>query len=449
MALMVLVADDSPTIQKRAQGILKGEGYEVETVSNGVAAIKRIAVIQPVVVLADVSMPGRDGYEVCDFVKRSAEFSHVPVLLVASDMEPYDETRGAQVRADGQIKKPFEPQELISIVAKFAAQFEATVKPESARTVITAPVLEAPPQPAPEFALPSEEPPLEELPPAPQPVAPDFSAVSEGVAFAQPTSEEAPAYSPEPVTAEWQTPLAAPLPDAEVTQAWEPAPEIADVLPAPEQAAAPAPETPAALDQPQAETAEPVFIEEKTVPLLKPPSLSVEPVTMIFRAPVEIAEPVWRDETVPPPPEPEPTSAAAPESPSEPETPVATAETPVEQPTPPDQETPAVAATSLDSFSLDDAAAGQVRFTPHEPEATPAQTTAAEPSPEAAPAETPAEIPAPPPALDWAMIHSIVQKVVVRMAPPALPAEVLEGMARKIADEIASELSAESSQPQP
>ena len=175
MALMVLVADDSPTIQKRAQGILKGEGYEVETVSNGVAAIKRIAVIQPVVVLADVSMPGRDGYEVCDFVKRSAEFSHVPVLLVASDMEPYDETRGAQVRADGKIKKPFEPQELISIVAKFAAQFEATVKPESARTVITAPVLEAPRVPAPEFALPSEEPPLEEPPPAPQPVAPDFS----------------------------------------------------------------------------------------------------------------------------------------------------------------------------------------------------------------------------------------------------------------------------------
>jgi hypothetical protein len=190
-----------------------------------------------------------------------------------------------------------------------------------------------------------------------------------------------------------------------------------------------------ALDQPQAETAEPVFIEEKTVPLLKPPSLSVEPVTMIFRAPVEIAEPVWRDETVPPPPEPE--------------TPVATAETPVEQPAPPHQETPVVAATSLDSFSLNDAAAGQVRFTPHESEATPAQTTAAEPSSEAAHAETPAEIPAPPPALDWAMIHSIVQKVVVRMSPPALPAEVLEGMARKLADEIASELSAESSQPQP
>ena len=96
MARIVLVADDSPTIQKRALGILKGEGFEVETVSNGVAAIKRLAVLHPVVVLADVSMPGRDGYEVCEFVKKSPELSQVPVLLVASDMEPYDEARGAE-----------------------------------------------------------------------------------------------------------------------------------------------------------------------------------------------------------------------------------------------------------------------------------------------------------------------------------------------------------------
>ena len=77
MARMVLIADDSPTIQKRALGILKGEGFEVETVSNGVAAIKRLAFIRPAVVLADVSMPGRDGYEVCEFVKNSAEHAQV------------------------------------------------------------------------------------------------------------------------------------------------------------------------------------------------------------------------------------------------------------------------------------------------------------------------------------------------------------------------------------
>ena len=70
-------------------------------------------------------MPGRDGYEVCEFVKKSPELSHVPVLLVASDMEPYDGPRGEQVGADGIIKKPFEARDLISIVEKFAEQFEA------------------------------------------------------------------------------------------------------------------------------------------------------------------------------------------------------------------------------------------------------------------------------------------------------------------------------------
>ncbi len=125
MARIVLVADDSPTIQKKALGILKGEGFEVETVSNGVAAIKRLAVLHPSVVLADVSMPGRDGYEVCEFIKKSEQHARVPVLLVASDMEPYDDARGAQVRADGIIKKPFVAQELVDIVAKFAEKFEA------------------------------------------------------------------------------------------------------------------------------------------------------------------------------------------------------------------------------------------------------------------------------------------------------------------------------------
>src|SRR5208337_5449088 len=80
---------------------------------------------QPVLVLADVSMPGKDGYEVCEFVKTSADLLHVPVLLVGSDLEPYDEPRGAQVRADGIIKKPFTPQDLITIVTKFTGPGEA------------------------------------------------------------------------------------------------------------------------------------------------------------------------------------------------------------------------------------------------------------------------------------------------------------------------------------
>ena len=173
MARIVLVADDSSTIQKIAAGILKGEGFEVETVSNGVAAIKRLAVLQPVVILADVSMPGRDGYEVCDFVKKSADHSRVPVLLVASDMEPYDDARGAEVRADGIIKKPFEPHELTSLVVKFAEQFEAS---QPVTEPAPPPVA---PEPTPDFSAFTEAP--DETPTVMQQVAPDFAAASEGI----------------------------------------------------------------------------------------------------------------------------------------------------------------------------------------------------------------------------------------------------------------------------
>ena len=129
MARLILIADDSPIIQRKAQRILQDEGFEVQTVSNGVAAVKKLPVIQPVLVLADVSMPGKDGYEVCEFVKTSPGLRHVPVLLVGSDLEPYDEQRGARVRADGIIKKPFSSHDLIAMVKRFAALANAQASP--------------------------------------------------------------------------------------------------------------------------------------------------------------------------------------------------------------------------------------------------------------------------------------------------------------------------------
>ncbi|MGA3323658.1 MAG: response regulator [Terriglobia bacterium] len=495
MARIVLVADDSPTIQKKALGILKGEGFEVETVSNGVAAIKRLAALQPVVILADVSMPGRDGYEVCEFVKKSAEHSHVPVLLVASDMEPYDEARGAQVRADGIIKKPFDPQELISLVVKFAEQCEM-----AAPTASLPAVAPAAPEPTPEFAISDESP--EEPPAVVQPAAPDFSAVSEGVAFAEAVGEETPQYSAEPQPAEMEAASVAPEMDPGLIQEPPAAPEVAETAPAPEPPSAPAAETPLVEEEPpappararsffeglEAATPEPVFIEEQPAQSAEPPSDAAEVRTMIFRAPLQIAEPVWKDETVPAPPAPEPAGptglepqlvaeapAALPETPAAPEpagptglepqldaeAPITPPETPAEQPAEHAHFAPSVTATSLDSFSLDDATAGQVHFAseaveaasvevaPSAPveEAPATEMAPPEPAPEATPPEPPAEYAPPPPAYDWNLIYAVVHKVVVKMSPPALPMEAVEEMARRLADEIAMEISSELSPP--
>jgi CheY-like chemotaxis protein len=209
---LILVADDSPTVQRKAQGILRAEGFEVETVSNGVAAIKKLPNLQPILVLADVSMPGKDGYEVCEFVKTSADFRHVPVLLVGSDLEPYDEQRGAQVKADGIIKKPFDPSDLIAMVAKFTGLGQAS-QPTVPGTLVASSAAGLP-----EVSLqPSPEPELEMWPqslPEPLPVTPPEDVLGgsseplpastepfPGFAFGvtpEPTPEGVPEAAPEP-----------------------------------------------------------------------------------------------------------------------------------------------------------------------------------------------------------------------------------------------------------
>ena len=169
---------------------MQGEGFEVETVSNGVAAIKKLPKLQPILVLADVSMPGKDGYEVCDYVKTSAEFHYVPVLLVASDLEPYDERRGAQVGADGIIKKPFTAHDLMAMVAKFAALGEAgaSISTFSDTLVASSPAASA------------EVPPMDaELEGARESHLQDLAALSAGVAFAEPPLDDIWGAAPEPL----------------------------------------------------------------------------------------------------------------------------------------------------------------------------------------------------------------------------------------------------------
>jgi CheY-like chemotaxis protein len=213
VARSILIADDSLTVQRIAQKILREEGFEVETVSNGVAAVKKLPALQPVLVLADVSMPGKDGYEVCEFVKTSADLLHVPVLLVGSDLEPYDEQRGQQVRADGIIKKPFTAQDLIDMVAKFTGPGEAPASRSTLPDTLIDEVPATPPECLPEIPLePMPEPATPDLPqslPEPQLVVPP-----EDVVGAPPELLSAPAESlPEFAVGLPPEPAPEPIPD--------------------------------------------------------------------------------------------------------------------------------------------------------------------------------------------------------------------------------------------
>jgi CheY-like chemotaxis protein len=113
----ILVADDNSNIQKMVVLALKDQGIDVVAVGNGEAAVRKISDIHPDLVLADVFMPVRNGYEVCQYVKNDPKLSHIPVILLVGAFDPLDEQEAQRVAADGVLKKPFVPPDpLISMV---------------------------------------------------------------------------------------------------------------------------------------------------------------------------------------------------------------------------------------------------------------------------------------------------------------------------------------------
>ena len=116
----ILLADDSPHAQRMGERILRDEGHEVITVSDGLVAMLRLKDAQPDLIIADISMPEVSGYELCEYVKNN---SGAPVFLTAGAVEPVDESEVARVRADGVLKKPFEASLLLAAIGRFGLGF--------------------------------------------------------------------------------------------------------------------------------------------------------------------------------------------------------------------------------------------------------------------------------------------------------------------------------------
>lgn len=169
----VLVADDNSNIQKMVALALEGQGIRVVAVGNGEAAVRKLGEVQPDVVLADVFMPVRNGYEVCEFVKNDSRFAHIPVILLIGAFDPLDENEARRVGANGVLKKPFVPPDpLIAMVTGFVAGVEKR------HGAVRVPATQETPAPAPplEFAAPEPEPAVEPEPDSP----PEEFAVGRG-----------------------------------------------------------------------------------------------------------------------------------------------------------------------------------------------------------------------------------------------------------------------------
>jgi len=116
MGHKILLADDSITIQKVIELTFSDEDFELHTVGNGQKAIDEIRSLQPDIVLCDIIMPEKNGYEVCEYIKSNDDTKHIPVLLLTGAFEPFDQERAKAAGCEGFLAKPFEPQTLISKV---------------------------------------------------------------------------------------------------------------------------------------------------------------------------------------------------------------------------------------------------------------------------------------------------------------------------------------------
>jgi DNA-binding response OmpR family regulator len=142
----ILLVDDSPHAQRMGERILSEEGFEVVTVSNADSALIRLEDVDPDVVIADTVMPGRTGFEICQYLKMNPRHRFVRVILTAGVTEALDEAHAKRAGADGTLQKPFEASVLVAVVrplAEAAAKDRETQQPSTpgARTERKAPAV--------------------------------------------------------------------------------------------------------------------------------------------------------------------------------------------------------------------------------------------------------------------------------------------------------------------
>jgi DNA-binding response OmpR family regulator len=122
MRKTILVADDSPTIQRLVTETFADADFDIVSVSNGEAAVRKVEEIHPDLILADVYMPGKNGYELCTYIKTNVALSETPVILLAGAFDVFDENAAKETGAAATITKPFEPRALIDLVTSVLAE---------------------------------------------------------------------------------------------------------------------------------------------------------------------------------------------------------------------------------------------------------------------------------------------------------------------------------------
>jgi twitching motility two-component system response regulator PilG len=115
----VMVIDDSKTIRRTAETLLRKEGYEVITAMDGFEALGKIADYEPDLIFLDIMMPRLDGYQTCALIKRHRVYRNTPVVMLSSKDGLFDRARGRVVGSDDYVTKPFTKEDLLVVMARY------------------------------------------------------------------------------------------------------------------------------------------------------------------------------------------------------------------------------------------------------------------------------------------------------------------------------------------
>ena len=119
--LKVMVIDDSKTIRRTAETLLKKAGCEVVTAIDGFDALSKIADTRPDIIFVDIMMPRLDGYQTCALIKNNSEFKSTPVIMLSSKDGLFDKAKGRIVGSDQYLTKPFSKSELMGAIDAYVA----------------------------------------------------------------------------------------------------------------------------------------------------------------------------------------------------------------------------------------------------------------------------------------------------------------------------------------
>jgi twitching motility two-component system response regulator PilG len=117
--LKVMVIDDSKTIRRTAETLLKKEGCDVVTATDGFEALAKIADHQPQIIFVDIMMPRLDGYQTCALIKNNQLFRSTPVIMLSSKDGLFDKAKGRIVGSEQYLTKPFTREELLSAIRRY------------------------------------------------------------------------------------------------------------------------------------------------------------------------------------------------------------------------------------------------------------------------------------------------------------------------------------------